>query len=380
MDMLAGYGAANSSSSNITNATRCCPIPRNSTANTSNVTDAAALLSGLSISDASFSSSSSNTSNFLQNCSWGVGFVCPEPPAPKPPDHPPSPIPDEDGGIFVAGVIVARGGGGGGEGGAGGDGGLGGLRELWLNCTSRPGQGGGGRQWSEVVALPSQSHQGRAAGGVRSGGFVLRLNSTGSSRWVQGLVPAISGGKRSLAGIRLSPWISTSPDTYAAHSMPTGGGAEAAGAAGVYVICLLKATSTGAPDPADGVAAWVDRQNASAALNLTRVPGDALLLALLAGAGGDLRWLRLFPPPPPPPFSLTHTQVFAPCLGPLSLSRARAQTWTHTHRWLRLVSGPSLSLDLATPASGASGAMVSDSLAYVPLSWKGGALTMQRWV
>jgi hypothetical protein len=79
----------------------------------------------------------------------------------------------------------------------------------------------------------------------------------------------------------------------------------------------------------------VQRLATTAALNLTRVPGDALVVTLLAGVHGDVAWLRM-------------------------------------------VSGPSLSLDLGVPASGAAGSLASDSLVYIPASWTSGALSVQR--
>lgn len=298
-----------SSMSNMTNTSqRCCPIPDgNSSASNLSITALAARdLRG---------NAPSNSSSLLQNCSWGIGVVCPEPPIPAPPDPPPGRIPDEDGGLYVAGVVA---------------GGVSGIGDIQLNCTGRPGQGDGEKQWSQVVALRRQED----GSVVQKGGFILRLNSTGRTWWAQGPVPAVHGPKRVLAGIRLAPWLSTSPDTYAAHGMPARVGARAAGAVGVYVICRLKTVST-EPQPSDVVSVWVARQNATATLNLTRVPGDALLVALLAGIEGDVSWLRL-------------------------------------------VSGPSLALDVGAPAAGASGSSPAESLAYIPASWKGGALTMQR--
>ena len=79
----------------------------------------------------------------------------------------------------------------------------------------------------------------------------------------------------------------------------------------------------------------MERHTTTAALNLTRVPGDALVIALLAGVHGDVAWLRM-------------------------------------------VSGPSLSLDLGKPAAGAAGSFTSDSLLYIPASWSSGALSVQR--
>ena len=199
--------------SNSTNTTACCAI---GLTNASNLTLEARIFLGFN---------ASSNSSIFQNCSWGVGAVCPRPP-PDLPIEPIEPIPDADGGVYVAGVAAAGGGG---------------LGDVWLNCTSRPGRAGGGEQWSEVLSLRQEG----GAAPARSGGFVLRLNSTGRNWWLRGPVPALSGASRQLSKVRLAPWVATGADTLAAHGMAHGHGPGAAPAAGVYLVALLQAAAPG---------------------------------------------------------------------------------------------------------------------------------------
>ena len=221
---------------------------------------------------------------------------------------------EEDGGVYVAGVFTAQ---------------SSVLSRIYLACSSAF------RNWTESLTLhdlAAGAGGGGVEGGGRHAGFVLRMNARGHSSWVQGPLFAVSGS-RVLAHLRISPWLSTKLDTQKAHGMAgaAGEGGVSAVASGVYVIGLFKAS---AESDSDVVRFRVERYNTTAQINLTRVPGDAAAVALLDRDAGAVAWVRV-------------------------------------------VSGPSLQLDLGVPAAGVAMSSADETLLYVPASWSSGALTAQ---
>ena len=221
----------------------------------------------------------------------------------------------EDGGVYVAGVSTAQ---------------SSVLSRIYLACSSAF------RNWTESLTLhdlAAGAGGGGDVGGGRHAGFVLRMNARGHSSWVQGPLLAVYGS-RVLAHLRIAPWLSTRLNTQKAHGMAgaAGEGGVSGVASGVYVIGLLKASA--AARDSDVVRFRVERYNTTAQINLTRVPGDAAVVALLDHDAGAVAWLRV-------------------------------------------VSGPSLQLDLGAPAAGVAMSSADETLLYVPASWSSGALTAQ---